>query len=197
MLRAMKNSGVGERVALALIALALLFGIVVYLVNPYHSPLRDPRARILGYMPYRQPSLSMAPTIPQGAIFVVDTHALGHRDPRPGEMVAFLYPPKPSVVYSKRVIAVGGSTIEIRGQRVYVDGKELDEPYVARRTILPPEYEEMRGMWPPQSDLPPFRVPDGQFFVLGDNRGNSEDSRVWGTVPRELMVGTFVVILFR
>ena len=55
----------------------------------------------------------------------------------------------------------------------------------------------MRGSLPPPPDQPPLEVPEGQFFVLGDNRGNSEDSRVWGTVPRELMVGTFSAILFR
>ena len=53
--------------------------------------------------------------------------------------MVFLYPPDPGVIYAKRVIAVGGNTIEIRDQHVYVDGRELDEPYVAPKTILPPD----------------------------------------------------------
>jgi signal peptidase I len=197
MLRAMKSSGVGERITLALLALALVSAIAFYFANPYHSPLRDPRARLLGFLLYRQPSLSMEPTIPEGALFVVSTRSLGSRDPRPGEMVAFLYPPNPEVIYLKRVIAGGGSTVEIRGQRVYVDGIPVYEPYVARRTILAPEYEYLRDVSPPPHDLPALLVPDGQYVVLGDNRGNSEDSRSWGTVPRELMVGTFAGFLFR
>lgn len=197
MLRAMKNSGVLERVALAFMALALLLGVAVYLVNPYHSPLRHPNARLLGYMLYRQPSLSMAPTVPLGSYFLVSTRSLGSRDPRPGEIVVFQYPPYPEITYLKRVIAVGGSTVEIRGQQVYVDGREISEPYVARHTILHPDVVRA-GFTPPEDrGFPPFQVPQGQFFVLGDNRGNSEDSRAWGTVPRELMIGTFEGFVFR
>ena len=197
MLRAMAKRGVLARIALAFLALLLLAGAAMYVINPFHSPLRDPWARIAGRMLYRQPSLSMAPTIPEGAYFLINTASLRGRDPQPGEIVAFLYPPNPRVTFLKRVVAVGGSTIEIREQQVFVDGKKIAEPYLAGETIYPPEFERLRATIRPPPDLPPFQVPERHFFVLGDNRGFSEDSRAWGAVPRELMVGTFARILFQ
>jgi signal peptidase I len=67
---------------------------------------------------------------------------------------------------------------------------------VAPHTIYPPEFERRQVIPLEPPDLPPFQVPMGYFFVLGDNRGNSEDSRVFGPVPRELLVGVFAGILF-
>jgi signal peptidase I len=180
-----------------LLTALLLSGVAMYFVDPFHSRLRDPRARVLGFTIFRQPSLSMAPTVPEGALFLVNVATLRARDPQPGEIIAFLYPPDPSVTYLKRVIAVGGSTIEVRGENVFVDGKKIVEPYLTGVTIYPPSFDREHMIPYEYPDLPPLQIPKGHFFVLGDNRGNSEDSRNWGTVPRELIAGTFGGFIYR
>ena len=123
----------------------------------------------------------MEPTIPYNSIFWVKTWPLASRDPRVGEIIVFFFPPNPEIAYVKRVVATGGSTFEMHGGIVSVDGHALDEPYVAK------------GPWLAQAraDFDPLVVPEGSFFVLGDNRGNSEDSRSWGTVPRKLVIGVY------
>ncbi len=94
--------------------------------------------------------------------------------PRPGDVIVFRYPLDPQRDFVKRVIGVPGDTVEIRRGVVYVNGKALDEPYVtapsidtmAQRTVGPDEY-----------------------FVLGDNRRASNDSRDWGPVPLKNIIG--------
>jgi len=178
---------IGITSAIILVGAAAL----MYVLNPFNTASGDPRIRVLGVTAYRMPSLSMEPTIHDGDIFMVSAWPLTRRDPQMGEIIVFRYPPNPQIDYVKRVVAVGGSTIEIQGDRVIVDGKVLDEPYIARETIVPDEYKKS-GMTPPtRGDFPATRVPEGFFFVMGDNRGNSEDSRVWGFVPRELVIGVY------
>ena len=94
----------------------------------------------------------------------------------------FQYPPDPTVAYLKRVVAVGGSVVELRDNALYVDGILVEEPYLDPDLRATDNYR----------DMAPYEVPVGNFFVLGDNRGNSADSRVWGPVPRELLIGTYV-----
>ena len=143
---------------------------------------------------YRMPARNMEPTIPEGKFFWVSTWPLASRDPRVGEIIAFRWPPNPEVTYIKRVMATGGTTLEMRKGVVYLDGKALPEPYLpsepvtevvidGRRVPLPLEYI--------YADVPPTLVPENHFYVLGDNRGNSVDSRSWGFVPRENVVGIY------
>lgn len=173
---------------------AVVIGVTVatYVINPFNTASDDPRARILGYTPYRAPSQSMKPAMHAGDIFIVNAAALRNRDSQVGEIVAFRYPPDPSISYVKRVVATGGTTIEMRRGALYVDGQVVEEPWLPAEPIRTVVYD---GMTMPlreediNADLAPLAVPENHFFVLGDNRGNSSDSRVWGFVPRENMIG--------
>ena len=116
------------------------------------------------------------------------------RDPSPGDIVVFEYPFNSSIQYVKRCIAVPGQTIEIKNKSVYVNGHLVASPPTMRKSdmLLPPGYQE-RGISPTgngnRDNYGPITVTDKFFFVLGDNRDNSEDSRYWGFVPRENILG--------
>ncbi len=102
------------------------------------------------------------------------------RSVRRGDIVAFRYPKAPQLTFLKRVIALGGDRVEIRNDVVYRNGQPLSEPYVEHtRTGKPRDRENMR----------PVVVPRGEMFVLGDNRDDSEDSRYFGAVPLDGVLG--------
>ena len=159
--------------------------VAMYFVNPFHAHSRDPRARVLGFLVYRVPSRSMLPTLHVNSIISANVAALANRDPRRGEIVVFRFPPNPDIMYIKRVIALGGETIEVREGRVYIDGKLLAEPYLPE---IPAEADPRPDPYHLR-DFPQTQVPPGAFFVMGDNRNNSEDSRAYGAIPRALIVG--------
>lgn len=103
-----------------------------------------------------------------------DENLFAFHEPRHGEVIIFHFPRDPSRDFVKRVIAVPGDTVEIRRGQVYLNGVALDEPYITRRD---------------RRTVPATRVGPGSYYVLGDNRGASNDSRDWGTVPVENIVG--------
>jgi signal peptidase I len=96
-----------------------------------------------------------------------------------GDIVVFRYPKDPSEVYLKRVAAVGGDRVEIRDGVVYINSQPVAEPYAVHRGSRYSRYEQMGSIV----------VPKGKLFVLGDNRDNSSDSREWGYVPVENVIG--------
>jgi len=96
------------------------------------------------------------------------------RAPRRGDVVVFRLPQDPSRDFIKRIIGEPGDVVEIRMGTVYINGLPLDEPYITHKS---------------NDTYGPLQVPKGYYFVLGDNRGSSSDSRAWGPVPEENIIG--------
>ncbi len=112
-----------------------------------------------------------------------------------GDVVVFKYPEEPERDFIKRVIGLPGETIELREKKVYVDGKPLEEPY-AHYLQGPGDISDLHEItsFDVRERYGPVTVPPNQYFVMGDNRDNSQDSRYWGFLPRELVKGKALVI---
>ena len=105
---------------------------------------------------------------------------------RRGDIVVFKFPEDPERDFIKRVIGLPGDTIELKQKRVYLNGKRLDEPYV--QYLSPPE-ESSGEDYDVRVRYGPVTVPDDHYFMMGDNRDNSQDSRYWGFMPRSYVKG--------
>lgn len=120
---------------------------------------------------------SMEPTLWTGERLFVSKLSYRFGTPQRGDVVMFKYPLNPSKDYVKRIIAIGGDTIEMRMGRVYINGQLVAEPFV---------------QFPGLSNYSPYVVPEGKIFLMGDNRTNSEDSRRFGAVDLSLVRGKAV-----
>jgi signal peptidase I len=114
------------------------------------------------------------------------------RDIRRGDIVVFKYPEEPERDFIKRVIGLPGESLELRAKKVYINGKPLDEPYVHFLTAAS-AFSEVTST-DVQVNYGPVTVPPDQFFVMGDNRDNSQDSRYWGFLPRGHVKGKALMI---
>jgi signal peptidase I len=110
-----------------------------------------------------------------------------------GDILVFKYPEEPDRDFIKRVIALPGETIELRNKQVYIDDKPLDEPYV--HYLMPPG-EDGGADIDVRVQYGPVTVPAGHYFMMGDNRDNSQDSRYWGFLPREYVKGKALFVYF-
>src|SRR5215510_884588 len=161
---------------------------------------------------------SMANTIISGDRILCK---IGVGEIKRGEIVLFKLPADPKVFYLKRVIGLPGETVQFRGMKVLINGQELAEArtIIDLRTVngppeglLPEVSSEGTGKYRVYYEKPgdeideelhgmrngvrePYRISEGHYFVVGDCRDNSLDSRFWGTVPRELIVGKALMIL--
>ena len=173
-----------ELVTIVAVALGLALGIQAFLVKPF-----------------RIPSESMVPTLAVGQRVLVDRVALRLSDPSRGDVLVFKPPagadenrcgaPQPEGTacakptdkrsdtnFIKRVVAVGGDRLSVRGGRVYIDGKLQKESFARA--------DDECGI----CNLPKeITIPEGYFFMMGDNRGESADSREWGPVPKKWLIG--------
>lgn len=151
----------------------------LWITNPLHIPAAFVPARALGVQVFQEMDGSMEPALAAGEHVLVSSWAYWKHEPQVGDVVAFQYPPDPSIADVKRIVAAGGSSVEIRNGTTYVDGQPTSEPYVLARVRLTPDSLTMR----------PMRVPAGSYFVMGDNRDRSRDSRDYGVIPRERLIG--------
>jgi signal peptidase I len=170
--------------------------------------------------PFRIPSGSMEPTLMIGDFLLVDKQ-VGDADdsslllPRAsvhrGEIVVFHYPVDPAIHLVKRIVGIPGDHIRLREGRVFINGTPVTEPYAMYRPSGP---DNFRDNFPRMQSADPnidsrwwirmrklidngeLIVPEDSYFVLGDNRNESDDSRYWGFVPREAIVGSPLVIYF-
>ena len=108
-----------------------------------------------------------------------------------GDIIVFKFPEDPDRDFIKRVIGLPGETLEVRRKRVFIDGEPLDEPYLAGQLPTMPEagFEVER-----RDKFGPITIPDGHYFMMGDNRDNSQDSRFWGPLPHEHLKGKAMVV---
>ena len=126
----------------------------------------------------RVDGFSMNPTLQDGEYILVNRLAYKIGNPVRGDIVVFSFPMDPKQDLIKRVIGLPGESISVQDGKVMINGIPLEEPYIA----APPIYN---GTW---------EVPEGQLFVLGDNRNESKDSHEWGLLPLENVVGRAVLI---
>jgi signal peptidase I len=181
------TSSLIEFVVIVAVALGLAIGIQAFLVKPF-----------------RIPSPSMVPTLEVGQRVLVNRIGTHFGDPDRGDVIVFKPPTgadshqcgipsqpadghpcaKPTAKRSennfiKRVVGLPGDTIAVRNNRAYVNGKQLKEPYLNETTSC----DELCNL--PKT----IKVPPGHFFMMGDNRGESDDSRDWGPVPKKWIIG--------
>jgi signal peptidase I len=128
---------------------------------------------------------SMEPGLHNQELVLVDKWTYLFRPPFRGDVIVFVAPPQPSQDYIKRVIGVPGDVITIQNTTVIVDGVTLKETYVDPRN---------QGTTFEDRHIFNMVVPPDDYFVLGDNRANSSDSRVWGFVPRQNIIGRAALV---
>jgi signal peptidase I len=150
---------------------------------------------------FKIPSGSMLPTLLIGDHLLVNKFSYGvklpvigtpiiHRQgPARGDVVVFRYPLDRSLDYIKRVVAIGGDTLEVRNKQVFLNGKQVANPYAHFTS-----HDIMNATVGPRDNFGPVTIPEGKIFVMGDNRDNSYDSRFWGFVDLRDVLGKALII---
>jgi len=119
---------------------------------------------------------------------------LPHRDIHRGDVIVFKFPKDPTRDFIKRVIGLPGDQLELKRKKLYINGQELSEPYVHFLAPLSPESDKRSDDL--REEYGPVTVPANQYFMMGDNRDNSEDSRYWGFMPASYVKGQALFIYF-
>ena len=138
---------------------------------------------------FKIPSGSMLNTLQIGDHILVNKFIYRFTEPHRGEVIVFLYPEDESRDFIKRIVGLPGDTLEIRNRVVYVNGQPLREPYLI--------FQGAGGFGNPHTpseNFGPIHVPEGKYFMMGDNRDSSMDSRTWGFLDRSKIRGKAMII---
>ncbi len=138
---------------------------------------------------FRIPSGSMIPTLLVGDQILVDKLAYKFRKPQRGDIMVFKYPQDESRDFIKRVIGLPGDKLEIKNRKVYINDEPIDEHAYAYH-----EFADSGANIHPRDQFGPVIVPEKSYFVMGDNRENSMDSRFWGFLDEGNLVGRAFII---
>ncbi len=134
---------------------------------------------------YRVENISMQPSFYSNEYVLVNKTAYLFHDPERGDVIVFHFPLDTSKDFIKRVIGIPGDVITMDSKNVWVNGVKLKEPYISAPSNPDIPLNPAANTW---------KVGPGQYFVMGDNRPASDDSRVWGFVPRSYIVGKAVLV---
>lgn len=195
--RARLREGVGDWVKSILIAVLLFFFIRTAVVEAFKIPTSSMEGTLLV-----GDFLLVNKAVYGAHIPLTDIRLRPFAEPARGDVVVFHPPHEPEKNYVKRVVGVAADTLEMREKVLFLNGRALDEPYVQyvdeRGDAVHPDMEwqanhliasQPRSYHPTRDNWGPIVVPEGHYFVLGDNRDNSEDSRYWGFVARDQVRG--------
>ncbi|MFA6274232.1 MAG: signal peptidase I [Candidatus Paceibacterota bacterium] len=157
-----KKQSFWELARFAIIALAIVIPIRIFVAQPFIVS-----------------GSSMVPTFENGQYLIVDEISYRLNDPKRNDVIVFKYPNDPKKYFIKRIIGLPNETVDIKGNEVIItnkehpDGFKLEQPYVKNTA----------------NNSTHFELKENEYFVMGDNRSASSDSRYWGAVPRNLLVG--------
>ena len=138
---------------------------------------------------FKIPSGSMIPTLQIGDHILVNKFIYRFGKPKREDIIVFKYPKDPSRDFIKRLIGLPGDTLEIRDKKVYINEKPLTEPYTIHQGTDDSVYVPVN-----RDNFGPITIPDGYFFMMGDNRDCSLDSRFWGLLKEDLIKGKAFII---
>lgn len=141
--------------------------------------------RAFVFQPFVVEGASMEPNFQDGEYLVVERISYLFRDPRRGDVVVFRFPSNPSLNYIKRIVGLPGEEIDIENGTVLVNKKASNEPYILPGSTFLSGFEQEE-----------WSLKAREYFVLGDNRSHSSDSREWGVVPRVNIVGRAFFVVY-
>ena len=144
------------------------------------------------FQAFKIPTGSMEPNLLVGDHLIVNK--MRFAPIKRGDVVVFKFPKDPERDFVKRVIGLPGDRIELHKKKVYVNGQPIDEPYA--HFMEPPSADGTTKIDDVREEYGPVNVPTDQYFMMGDNRDNSEDSRYWGFLPKNYVKGNAEFLYF-